>query len=255
MRFPETRLTFIERLASGGSEEGWRDFLQDYWGPVCRFALRWGAPSLADAEEPDGDGFLADQRREFSAHYMELVSGSAWFRTGPRREELAMFFPIPREMKTAVPAHTKAPAAHALLIFINVLIYVCGGFWPVGPGTGLLTVVLYGFTHFSFWHLVMNMWALCVFGNPLNRRLFPGRHAGSQPAGRRAEAAIAHGGGGTAGEGPGTRAPRRQAHRSTWARSARFVVLEVPCFDRTRQLQYVCGECSRQSKGRPSDAN
>jgi len=82
-----------------------------------------------------------------------------------------MFFPIPLELKTAVPAHTKAPAANALLIFINVLIFVCGGFWPVGPSTGLLTIVLYGFTHFGWWHLVMNMWALCVFGNPLNRRL------------------------------------------------------------------------------------
>jgi DNA-directed RNA polymerase specialized sigma24 family protein len=57
MSFPETRLTFIERLASGGSEEDWRDFMQDYWGPVCRFALRWGAPSLADAEDVSSQTF------------------------------------------------------------------------------------------------------------------------------------------------------------------------------------------------------
>ena len=57
MSFPETRLTFIERLASGGSEEEWRAFLQDYWGPVCRFALRWGAPSLADAEDVSSQTF------------------------------------------------------------------------------------------------------------------------------------------------------------------------------------------------------
>lgn len=51
MGFPPTRLTFIQRLASGGSDEDWRRFLEDYWGPVCRFALRWGARNLEDAEE------------------------------------------------------------------------------------------------------------------------------------------------------------------------------------------------------------
>src|SRR5512137_977749 len=51
MSFPETRQTFIERLASGGSEHDWRCFLQDYWGPVCRFALRWGVGNFADAED------------------------------------------------------------------------------------------------------------------------------------------------------------------------------------------------------------
>ena len=51
MSFPETRLTLIQRLASGGSEEDWRGFLRDYWGPVCRFALRSGARDLAEAEE------------------------------------------------------------------------------------------------------------------------------------------------------------------------------------------------------------
>ena len=34
------------------SEEDWRNFSQDYWGPVLtRFALRWGAGNLADAED------------------------------------------------------------------------------------------------------------------------------------------------------------------------------------------------------------
>ena len=51
MSFPETRLTLVQRLASGGSEDDWRSFLGDYWGPVCRFALRWGAPNLDDAED------------------------------------------------------------------------------------------------------------------------------------------------------------------------------------------------------------
>ena len=51
MTFPHTRLTLIQRLASGGSDDDWRGFLQDYWGPVCRFALRSGAHGLPEAEE------------------------------------------------------------------------------------------------------------------------------------------------------------------------------------------------------------
>jgi RNA polymerase sigma factor (sigma-70 family) len=51
MSFPETRLTLIQRLAAGGTAEDWQDFLGDYWGPVCRFALRCGAGQLNDAED------------------------------------------------------------------------------------------------------------------------------------------------------------------------------------------------------------
>jgi len=51
MSFPRTSLTLIQRLASGGSEDDWQGFLGDYWGPTCRFSLRWGARGLNDAEE------------------------------------------------------------------------------------------------------------------------------------------------------------------------------------------------------------
>ncbi len=51
MSFPETRLTLIQRLATGGNAEDWQGFLRDYWGPVCRFALRSGAGQLSDAED------------------------------------------------------------------------------------------------------------------------------------------------------------------------------------------------------------
>jgi DNA-directed RNA polymerase specialized sigma24 family protein len=51
MPFPETRLTLVERLAGGGSEDDWQSFLRDYWGPVCRFALRWGAHGIEEAED------------------------------------------------------------------------------------------------------------------------------------------------------------------------------------------------------------
>lgn len=51
MAFPQTQLTLIQRLASGGSDEDWQRFLRDYWGPINRFALRWGARNMEDAEE------------------------------------------------------------------------------------------------------------------------------------------------------------------------------------------------------------
>ena len=57
MSFPETRLTLIQRLASGGAAEDWQDFLGHYWGPVCRFALRSGAGQLNDAEDVAGQTF------------------------------------------------------------------------------------------------------------------------------------------------------------------------------------------------------
>ena len=57
MSFPQTRLTLIERLASGGSEEDWQTFLGDYWGPIRRFALRWGARNPDQAEEVAAETF------------------------------------------------------------------------------------------------------------------------------------------------------------------------------------------------------
>lgn len=51
MSFPDTRLTLIQRLASGASEDDWRVFVQDYSGPIRRFALRRGARNLAEADE------------------------------------------------------------------------------------------------------------------------------------------------------------------------------------------------------------
>lgn len=51
MSFPETRQTLIQRLASTGSEQDWHQFLNDYWGPVCRFAANRASLSNADAED------------------------------------------------------------------------------------------------------------------------------------------------------------------------------------------------------------
>ena len=81
-----------------------------------------------------------------------------------------MFLPIPLEFKYA-GTKTSLPAANVALVVINVLVYLFGWQWPAGPGTGPLSILTYGFCHFGFWHLVLNMWVLWVFGNPVNRRL------------------------------------------------------------------------------------
>jgi membrane associated rhomboid family serine protease len=81
-----------------------------------------------------------------------------------------MFALVPIELKHAV-LKARAPTANYLLIAINAIVFLLGCSWPVGSGTGLATVLLYGFCHFSFCHLIMNLWALWVFGNPVNRRL------------------------------------------------------------------------------------
>ncbi len=59
MGFPQTRLTLIQRLTSGGTEEDWQMFLKDYWGPICRFSLRFGARNLDDAEDVASETFEA----------------------------------------------------------------------------------------------------------------------------------------------------------------------------------------------------
>lgn len=51
MSFPETRHTLIQRLASGGQDADWHEFMDDYWGPVCRFAKWKGSLTHEDAED------------------------------------------------------------------------------------------------------------------------------------------------------------------------------------------------------------
>ena len=85
-----------------------------------------------------------------------------------------MFAVVPLDFRLKAPNRT-LPAANLGLIAANVLMYVLarlfGWCWVVGPGTSLLSVLLYGFSHWGFWHLLLNMWVLWVFGNPVNRRL------------------------------------------------------------------------------------
>lgn len=81
-----------------------------------------------------------------------------------------MFFFLPLEIRQ-VRARPAYPVANVVLIALNVLVFLLGGFWAVGRGSGLASVLLHGFSHANFWHLLLNMWALWVFGNPVNRRL------------------------------------------------------------------------------------
>lgn len=74
MNFPQTRLTLIQRLATGGSEEDWQCFLQDYWGPICRFSLRFGARNLDDAEDVACQTFEVLWEKRLLARWMSRRS-------------------------------------------------------------------------------------------------------------------------------------------------------------------------------------
>ncbi|MGH7192962.1 MAG: rhomboid family intramembrane serine protease, partial [Candidatus Saccharimonadales bacterium] len=82
-----------------------------------------------------------------------------------------MFFIAPLELEQRV-APPRLPLANSVLVAINILVFCLGlsTSWAVGPGTGLFSIVGYGFAHASVWHLAGNMWVLLVFGNPVNRR-------------------------------------------------------------------------------------
>ncbi len=59
MSFPDTRLTLIQRIAADGQAADWRQFLHDYWGPICRFAASRGPINAADAEDVASQVFEA----------------------------------------------------------------------------------------------------------------------------------------------------------------------------------------------------
>jgi membrane associated rhomboid family serine protease len=81
-----------------------------------------------------------------------------------------MFFIAPWRLRQS-EAPGPIPVANFLLIALCVLFYLLGWSWEVGPGPRPASLLLYGFSHCNFWHLAANMWALWIFGNPVNRRL------------------------------------------------------------------------------------
>ena len=71
-----------------------------------------------------------------------------------------MFIPLP--MKVIQQRQTSSFAvANGCLIVLNVLAYLLldPAKWWVGPGTGPISVLSYGFVHNNAWHLIFNMWS------------------------------------------------------------------------------------------------
>jgi membrane associated rhomboid family serine protease len=84
-----------------------------------------------------------------------------------------MFFALPVRVHGSAPREA-IPFANGLIVVLNVLAFTFGWsrYWYVGPpGTGLPSIVTYAFAHASVAHLMVNMWILLLFGNPVNRRL------------------------------------------------------------------------------------
>lgn len=77
-------------------------------------------------------------------------------------------------MPFAIPPATQA------LIIINVLVFALElltgtallsrlALWPLGSGFGPWQLLTYGFLHGGLWHLLINMFALFMFGSELER--------------------------------------------------------------------------------------
>jgi len=83
-----------------------------------------------------------------------------------------MLIPIPMHVHDRRTGGN-VPIANLILIGLNVICFLLFGSatWSVGPGTGLFSVLTYGFAHAGWLHLLFNLWALWVFGNPVNRRI------------------------------------------------------------------------------------
>jgi RNA polymerase sigma factor (sigma-70 family) len=79
MPFPETPKSLIQRLADVGTADDWRQFLNDYWGPICRFAAARAPLSDADAEDVASQTFEAVLTNRLLARW--IVERSAKLRT------------------------------------------------------------------------------------------------------------------------------------------------------------------------------
>jgi len=58
-RFPQTRQTLIQRIVESREAPEWKTFLDDYWGPIVRFAARSGKLTPQDAEDITAEVFKA----------------------------------------------------------------------------------------------------------------------------------------------------------------------------------------------------
>lgn len=74
MAFPQTRLTLIQRLAANASQADWREFVEDYWGPVCRFAQGRSNLTHEDAEDIATEVFEAISQNRLLERWSKLRS-------------------------------------------------------------------------------------------------------------------------------------------------------------------------------------
>jgi membrane associated rhomboid family serine protease len=83
-----------------------------------------------------------------------------------------MLFPLPLRISGG-RAPAALPLANAGLILTNALatLFLSRELWTLAPDTGLLPLATYSFVHAGLLHLLLNMWVLWVFGNPVNRWL------------------------------------------------------------------------------------
>src|SRR5262245_52690098 len=79
MAFPDTSKSLIQRLGAAGGEADWRQFLNDYWGPVCRFAAGRASLTAADAEDVASLTFEAVVTNQLLARW--VLNHSAKLRT------------------------------------------------------------------------------------------------------------------------------------------------------------------------------
>jgi membrane associated rhomboid family serine protease len=73
-----------------------------------------------------------------------------------------------------------APLANSLFIALTVIVSLLNLRSPlglaVGRGSAFYTVLTYGFVHLTPEWLVVNVWVLWLFGNPVNRRIGNGNY-------------------------------------------------------------------------------
>jgi membrane associated rhomboid family serine protease len=81
-----------------------------------------------------------------------------------------MFIAVPTEIEDGSSGNV-IPTANGVIVALNVVLYFFGIQTVVGPGTGLYSIVGYGFSHASMTHLLFNMWVLLVIGSAVNRRI------------------------------------------------------------------------------------
>ena len=81
-----------------------------------------------------------------------------------------MFVGLPVKVNDGARSES-IPVANGLIIALNVLFYFLGVQMVVGPGSGLFSIIGYGFSHSGVTHLIVNMWLLLVLGNAVNRRI------------------------------------------------------------------------------------